>query len=108
MYRLIPSLLFASIADGQPVVWHNLRQEPCVAIHFSCQLISHISPYHTIPYHTIPYHTIIPSHPRRRCVYIHGRPFCVKERDNPFKALANRGVRADDVEEAEVLPLALT
>jgi len=36
-------------------------------------------------------------------VYIHGRPFCVKERDNPFKALANRGVRADDVEEAEVL-----
>jgi len=51
-------------ARGAPVVWHNLRQEPCV--------------------------------------YIHGRPFCVKERDNPFKALENKGVAASDVEQAEV------
>lgn len=48
-----------------PVVWHNLRQEPCI--------------------------------------YVHGRPFCVKERDNPFKALQNKGVQAADVEEAEAL-----
>ena len=49
----------------QPIVWCNLRQEPCV--------------------------------------YIHGRPFSVKERDAPFKAMENKGIQISDVEQAEVL-----
>ena len=49
----------------QPIVWCNLRQEPCV--------------------------------------YIHGRPFSVKERDTPFKAMENKGIQLSDVEQAEVL-----
>lgn len=36
-------------------------------------------------------------------LYIHGRPFSVKERDEPFKAMENRGIQLADVEQAEVL-----
>ena len=38
-----------------------------------------------------------------RAAQIHGRPFSVKERDTPFKAMENRGIQLSDVEQAEVL-----
>jgi len=37
------------------------------------------------------------------CIYIHGRPFTVKERSDPFNTLTNKGLLAADVEQAEAL-----
>lgn len=36
-------------------------------------------------------------------VYIHGRPFCVKDRDQPFKNLENVGIARTNVDQAEML-----